>query len=561
VRIVSVLVLLASAVCAVKLYRLDLLWLEALLFVAVLATGLFTRKVRLPAWGRNPWLAFLIPAAASAVLRIALLPWIPIPHPVIPDEFSHILLAKTFLLGRLANPAHPLWRHFESLHILSQPTYGSMYMPGQACFLALGQLLFGNLFWGVVISTALFCGTLTWFLRAYVPPNWALFGGLLAAVRIGAASYWNNSYWGGSAGALGGAMALGGYARLVRTWRPVPALVFAAGLALLAATRPYEGALLGTALVVSLLWRARHFAPRRRFLTACAITAAVLTVTGAAFTREWKAVTGDPFTMPYRLNQQTYGWPTTLPWMKFPPIAYVHPEFALYRDFEASEHRQITVPAQIPAGMMIHYSNWWRFLFGITLTPVFLFTASIVKSRRARDIWIAGGIVSIAVLLEQSGYPQYWSPITAVTFLFIVQGLRYLARSRFGSAIVRFAIPVSGVLVLAHAATLSRTGPPPEHTNFISWCCTEVRIKEREPLARQLEAIPGDHLVIVSYDLKTYDTFEWVYNEPDIDRGRIVWARDMGPEKNEELMRYYPNRHVWQVHVVEDQAAKLTQLR
>ncbi|HVY94496.1 MAG TPA: hypothetical protein VHA14_17160, partial [Bryobacteraceae bacterium] len=179
----------------------------------------------------------------------------------------------------------------------------------------------------------------------------------------------------------------------------------------------------------------------------------------------------------------------------------------------------------------------------------------------ARDIWIAGGLVAIAVLTEQSAYPHYWSPVTAVSILFIVQGLRYLAQTRFGAAIVRCAIPVSGVLIIAHAATISRSGPPPQTPNFISWCCTEVRIKDREPVAQQLEAIPGDHLVFVSYDLKTYDTFEWVYNEPDIDRGRIVWARDMGPEQNEELIRYYPNRDVWQVRVSKGSPAALTRLR
>ncbi len=174
--------------------QIDFLTLEGALFVCVVAAAIiwgrrFDWTAAPPAWctiprdiSRNGFLSFLFPALTSVLLRVAMLPWVPIPNPVVPDEFSHILLAKTFLLGRLTNPAHPLWQHFESIHILSQPTYNSMYMAGQACFLALGQLgLFGNLFWGVVLSTALLCGTLTWFFRAYVPPGWALFGGVLAA--------------------------------------------------------------------------------------------------------------------------------------------------------------------------------------------------------------------------------------------------------------------------------------------------------------------------------------------------------------------------------------------
>jgi hypothetical protein len=38
---------------------------------------------------------------------------------------------------------------------------------------------------------------------------------------------------------------------------------------------------------------------------------------------------------------------------------------------------------------------------------------------------------------------------------------------------------------------------------------------------------------------------DWVYNLADIDHTKVVWARDMGPEQNEELLRYYSDRRVW----------------
>jgi hypothetical protein len=53
--------------------------------------------------------------------------------------------------------------------------------------------------------------------------------------------------------------------------------------------------------------------------------------------------------------------------------------------------------------------------------------------------------------------------------------------------------------------------------------------------------------VIVRYQA-THDFLEeWVYNEADIDGSKVVWARDMGAEKNRELIDYYKDRRVWMV--------------
>jgi hypothetical protein len=203
---------------------------------------------------RRKGLAVAICGLLVLFVRLAELPQLPAPEPKVLDEFSYLLGADTFSLGRLTNPQHPLWTHFESFHILQSPTYMSMYPPAQAMFLALGQKVAGAPWLGVVLGMCLCCASLCWMLQGWLPPGWAFFGGLLISLRIGVFSYWMNTYYGGAVAAMAGALLFGGLPRVLRRPNVRDSILMGIGLFILANSRPFEGLVAAIPVAAALLY-------------------------------------------------------------------------------------------------------------------------------------------------------------------------------------------------------------------------------------------------------------------------------------------------------------------
>ena len=215
----------------------------------------------------------------ALVVRVVLLPIMPAPPPAFQDDFSYLLAADTFAHWRLANPSHPMWIHFETFHVIFHPTYASMYPPAQGLLLLAGRML-GHPFVGVALSIGLMCAAICWMLQAWLPPGWALLGGVLPITRIGMFSYWANSYCGGAVAAIGGALVLGAWPRIIRRQRLGDALMLGLGLAILANSRPYEGFILALPVAVSLfLWMLGKRSPPRNVLVS-RVVLPMLLVTG-----------------------------------------------------------------------------------------------------------------------------------------------------------------------------------------------------------------------------------------------------------------------------------------
>ncbi len=171
--------------------------------------------------------AIFIAVLFPILVRVVLLPFVPVKPPSVHDEFSLLLMADTFHSGRLTNPTPPFWTHFETIHVIQKPTYASMYPPGLGVFLAAGEVI-DNPWIGVLLSVGLMCGAACWMLQAWVPPAWAFGGALITALQIGIGGYWMNSYFGGATPAIAGALLFGAMPRFLRKPAWTTAAIFAA---------------------------------------------------------------------------------------------------------------------------------------------------------------------------------------------------------------------------------------------------------------------------------------------------------------------------------------------
>jgi len=73
-------------------------------------------------------------------------------------------------------------------------------------------------------------------------------------------------------------------------------------------------------------------------------------------------------------------------------------------------------------------------------------------------------------------------------------------------------------------------------------------------IEHELQSRPGDQLAVVRYNSSATSSPQpgWVYNRANIEQAKVVWAWDMGPAENRELIYYFRNRQVWLVEANEE---------
>ncbi|MGC2388856.1 MAG: hypothetical protein WA621_05605, partial [Candidatus Acidiferrum sp.] len=311
-----------------------------------IAASVFRRiEESLSRFAQHKRLAICVMFFGVVATRLAVLPLLPVPIPGIHDEFSYLLMSDTFVHGRLTNPTHPMWMSFETFHENWHPTYSSIYPPAQGLALAIGQLL-GNPWIGVLLSNAAMCAAILWMLQAWMPARWALLGGGFAALNLGIASYWMNSYWGGAVAGAGGALVLGALGRILRRASVSNALLLGLGIAILANSRPYEGFLLCIPAGLYFLgWLAGKIksrdALRTRIRTALLPLSVCLLLTLAFLGYYNWRLTGNALLFPHVLNTRTYHTAPLFLWEHAKPaLKYNNAQFDdFYNGWEREDYQ------------------------------------------------------------------------------------------------------------------------------------------------------------------------------------------------------------------------------
>ena len=504
-----------------------------------------------PAWGRTffdrteaafcrlanrPWrcvalvgLVAFVASAAPSLVRL--------PAPKIHDEFCYLLAADTFAHGRLTNPTHPLWQHFESMYLIQQPTYNAKYPPGQGALVALGQIL-GHPILGVWLGLAAAGAAVCWMLQAWLPARWALLGGLLMALHPLTLT-WGYNYWGGAVATIGGAL-VGRGIRTIADTRRDGGWCLGAGLFFLAHSRPYEGLIVSVFAIASTMFLIARmgWAECRKTLRHCGLPlliGSILTVSSIGIYNY--RVTGSPLQMPYFVHVKQYEVVPFFIGQSFrPEPEYRHREL---REFHTQTQVDLLGSRNGVASRLLQkfyaQAQGWLWM-GLWLPPL-LPLPWLLKGNRWLQVAVfcLGGL--LAGLLWAVGiFPHYAAPGAALLVFVVVQGLRRLRLCRrergTGLAFARW-------LCVLCLATVPAVWSRLLAKNAEGW------FRDRERVAAQLEAAPGRHLVFVRYTADHNPNREWVYNAADIDHAKVVWSREMTPPEDQQVLHYFRDRKIW----------------
>lgn len=493
------------------------------------------------------WLESQLISSAIIVVAFSLL-WFGFgsfypPTPLIHDELSYFLAADTFLHGALANPTPESWQHFETFHINMHPTYASKYMPLQGLTLAFGKLLFGSEAAGVAIVMILALVALNWALRAWLNSISAFIATLFVAVHGELLCAWGLTFWGGGVALLGGSLLYGAIPRAIRTSNLSNGFWLGLGISILALSRPYEGIVASIPACLYLgyyLFFNRSSLNNSNIAKTFAITTLILTLSISFLAFYNTRVTGNAFEFPYAVNSDRYF--ENPPLLLQDPVSPREPRNEYMDDFY--EHAKTFYDSRRSVrgfliGSISKILLYWGILIGIGLSVFLVGLPGALRKRETLFPFCSSlfFIASLSVIVYEAAH--YSAPFLPMFCVVIASSLERLwgwsgKLKNIGKTLV-----IGGLIFAVAHNFYDGINLFEQRSKFI----TNQRLKIENDLSNSGER----HLILVRYNPKESEQeyFEFVYNSANIKEQSVIWARDLGIERNAELFRNYPNRQHW----------------
>lgn len=202
----------------------------------------------------------------------------------------------------------------------------------------------------------------------------------------------------------------------------------------------------------------------------------------------------------------------------------------------------------------------WEFYVGVPLSVALVFLPFIWRGpNMALAFVVLLVIVGLDNMTFYEYYPHYSAPVAVLIVLVLVQCIRrmrtsgragfFLSRSLPIICLIGLIIPMSGRLLESHFD---------EHTMKL-WQDEFRYPSPRTKFLKWLDKRPGRHIVLVRYATLPENSHEdhvltlklwregtgWIYNSADLSAAKVVWARELDPESNRQLLERFRNREVW----------------
>ena len=488
---------------------------------------------------RRQWLCVVVTMVLGTFISLALTAIFGVPAPRMPDEFAYILGSETFASGQLTNPTHPMWQHFETLHIIQQPSYAPKYPPAQSLMLAVGQLL-GHPVIGSSLGLGLSMAALAWMLLGWLPKKYNALIVLFVACHPAFQYVWGQSYWGGALAMAGSSLLVGSFARLRHDFQIKYAVIAGFGVVLLANCRPFEGAVLTAAVGVALLFKLVKTPQWETgpFLVRVIAPGLVVLGLGAAWMMTYnQAVSGSPFKMPYKIHEETYGWTPLFLWQtagEKPVYRHSDIEAAHVRDKEVTGAAFSSLSQILTIKCAATVRVLWFFCGGSVLVMLLSFPR-LMKLRKYSIAFAIAIPAFFAGMATPWEWPHYCAAATPLAILFLLASwIEFWQRSRSSPQF-------RTVLIIAvFASQIYWTYSVVKKHNSRD---TVAYANQRADFVDQLKESPGQDLVVIRYtDVPSH---QWVYNGANIDDSEIVWGREISDDAREKLIEYFSDRKVW----------------